>query len=1015
MPTFADRIKAEEGQISQSNKEKDRPTPCYEVALRNDAKNFEYVEEKHPEIPAPQSISPNEFENYITFAIDELEKFRDVPYVMFENKKVWFDAKTSGIFPRFEAVELPSFATTGRPLYNYAGWTLEGFLFQPMTPEEALKSFVIGKGNPYLSDDGNFTNFRTELKKIFLVTGWKGNKSCCVTTGGLISYYSDTDKITVIPIYRLNGVNGTSLRHGKVINAWLENGLIPEGLSPEAKKAYTFLMKIFPDIQHYVKNITRNFTLYFDLFWQDVQSGKLDFDALVAKGFDRKNSGLPNVKAKKKESQSPVDLVRDQLCKCDYIRANIEPYDAKILTDPNGGHWELFEQPPKDAEIIELPKGEPFFGRPPHMDVKDGIVAIDFGTKATVVVRQVGTDTKLLRIGEGNYSKAPEKKDYENPTVVELLDYEAFKAAYLARAGRPFTTWQQATFSHKASAAITDAGEDTSIDSSVFYSVFSELKQWSNDKNLHMYLQDRKKHLVELNPYLQLKDDDFDPIELYAYYLGLYINNMHTGICLEYMFSFPVTYEKAVREKILRSFERGIKKSLPPSILQDADLMKKFRIYAGASEPAAYASCALGELKLQPKAGGKTAYAVFDFGGGTTDFDFGVESVPANGRSKFVIQQYTDTGRGDPYLGGENLLNLIAYEVYKYNLPTMREKQIPFALPYECTAVDGSETIILTTKEAYVNRKRIAEYLRPFWEENAEITRELFDELQTLKLYSKTEDKIIPVELKLNREQLEDRLTERIRRGVDNFFEALQGAFKNPEVLPIHILLAGNSCKSSIVRNLFEEKIREKEQELNEIISRNTGQDKKVSNIFALHMPLGFDPDEADKKAAEIHDADEENHETDRNYERLRTGKTGVAFGLLRSRKGGKDVKIVGTEKEAPFPFYLGEIDDDDFFKVTVKLDVPYNKWVKFAFADEDTFEIYYTKEAGAINEGSLKSNEVNRIRCDLDEDDMSDDEDVFVFIRKTKPDTIEYAVGRAEDFIGDVSGKNIYTQKISG
>ena len=1012
MGGFSRRVREEMGQVSQSHKEKNRPTPCYEVPLRRDTKIFD-VEEKQPETPALKSISLDEFESNITSAIDELEKFRDSSYVMFENKKVWYDAKTSGIFPRFEAVELPSLATVGRPLYNYAGWNFEGFTFQPMTPEEALRSFVLGKDNPYLDEDGNYKHFRTALKKIILVTGWKGNKSYCVTSSGQMNIYSDADKITMVPIYRLNGINAMSMRYGKVINAWLANELIPEGLSPKAKEAYIFLMKIFPDIQRYVKDITKKFTFDFKLFRREVEHGIIDFESLVAKGFGTKKVDLPTVKAKKTDSQNPVDLVREQLCKCDYIRANIEPYDAKILTDPNGGHWELFEQPPQDAEIIKLPEGEKFYGRPPHMDVKeDSIVAIDFGTKATVVVRQVGTDEKLLRIGEGNYSKAPEKKDYENPTVIELLDYESFKAAYLAREGRPFTTWGQATFSHKAAAAINDAGEDVSIDSSVFYSVFSELKQWANDKNLHMYLQDRKKHLVALNPYLELTDDDFDPIELYAYYLGLYINNMHTGICLEYMLSFPVTYEKAVREKIRASFERGIKKSLPLSILNDADLMKKFKIYAGASEPAAYASCALGELKLQPKAGEKIAYAVFDFGGGTTDFDFGVESVPANKKSKFVIEQYTDTGHGDPYLGGENLLNLIAYEVYKddLNLPTMREKQIPFALPYECTAFDGAETILITTKEAYVNRKRIAEFLRPFWEENIEESNALFDERQELKLYSKTEDKIISVELKLNRQRLEECLTERIRRGVDNFFEALLGAFKNPEVLPIHILLAGNSCKSSIVRNLFAEKISEKEKELEEIISRNTGQDKKVTNIFVLHMPLGFDPDEADKKAAEIHDADEDNHETNQNYERLRTGKTGVAFGLLRSRKGGHDVKIKEAEKEAPFPFYLGEIDDD-YFKVKIKLDVPYGQWKEFAFADEETFEIYFTKEAGAV-EGKLKRNKVNLIRCYIDEEDTSDDDDVFVFIRKISPDTIEYAVGRAEDFDGEEFSGKIYSKK---
>ena len=987
---------------------KDRTCPCYEVALRGNLKNIE----SPPKTSAKKSISLDEFEDYVTFAIDELEKFRDAPYVMMENKKVWFDRGTGGIFPRFEAVELPSFATVGRPLYNYSGWTFEGFTFTPMTPEECLKSFIVGMDNPYLDEDGNFKYFPTALKKIILVSGWKGNKSYCVTSSGQINIYSDSDEITMVPICRLSGVNAINAQYGKTVNAWLVNELIPEGLSPQAKKAYTFLMRIFPNIQRYVRMITRKLTLDFNLFNREAERGIIDFENLVAKGFGERKNDLPNVKAKKDDAKNPINQVREELCQCDYIRANIQPYDAKILTDPKGGHWELFEELPQDAEIIELPENEPFFGRPPQMDVTDGIVAIDFGTKATVVVRQVGTDEKLLRIGEGNYAKAPEKKDYENPTVIELRDYESFKAAYLAREGRPFTQWDEATFSHTAAAVLNDAEKDTSIDSSVFYSVFGELKQWANDKDLRMYLQDRKKNLVELNPYLQLEDEDFDPIELYAYYLGLYINNMYNGICLEYMFSFPVTYEKAVREKILQSFERGIKKSLPPAILNDEELMEDFIIYAGASEPAAYASCALGELKLQPKSGEKTAYAVFDFGGGTTDFDFGVESVPVDGFSKFVIEQFTNTGRGDPYLGGENLLNLIAYEVYKNNLSTMREKQIPFALPYECIAVDGAQTIILKTKEAYVNRKRIAELLRPFWEENIEESNELFDTPQKLKLYSQTEDKIIPVELKLNRQRLEECLTERIRRGVDNFFEALLGAFKKPEVLPIHILLAGNSCKSTIVRNLFEEKIRENEQKLEEIISRNTGEDKNVSNIFVLHMPLGFDPDEAEKRAAEVHDADETEQETNQNYERLRTGKTGVAFGLLRSREGGSDVEIIGgAEEEAPFKFYLGQIDANDCFQVKIKLDIPYNQWTRFTYANARKFEIYFTEEAVAIG-GNLKRHEVNVVRCSLDKSEVSRDRDISVYIRKVAPDEIEYAVGRAEDFESEDFDGKIYTKK---
>ena len=56
---------------------------------------------------------------------------------------------------------------------------------------------------------------------------------------------------------------------------------------------------------------------------------------------------------------------------------------------------------------------------------------------------------------------------------------------------------------------------------------------------------------------------------------------------------------------------------------------------------------------------------------------------------------------------------------------------------------------------------------------------------------------------------------------------------------------------------------------------------------------------------------------------------------------------------------------------------------------------------------------------CLLDEADVSDDDDVRVYIRKVAPNAIEYAVGCAEDFKKDAeafraefSGK-IYSQSL--
>ena len=47
-----------------------------------------------------------------------------------------------------------------------------------------------------------------------------------------------------------------------------------------------------------------------------------------------------------------------------------------------------------------------------------------------------------------------------------------------------------------------------------------------------------------------------------------------------------------------------------------------------------------------------------------------------------------------------------------------------------------------------------------------------------------------------------------------------------------------------------------------------------------------------------------------------------------------------------------------------------------------------------------------------FDKDACSDDDKVGVYIRKVKPDTVEYAVGREEDFeTGDFKGKSDFKQ----
>ena len=676
--------------------------------------------------------------------------------------------------------------------------------------------------------------------------------------------------------------------------------------------------------------------------------------------------------------------VTEFLLTCDEKRANLSPYTENLLTDLNAGHWELFEQQSKqfDEKWCEVELQKKLVARPPEMDIKEsGICAIDFGTSSTVVVCR-NRGERMLRIGTGDYSKAPVLSDYENPTVIELRDIISFIDAYNNRIGRPFTKWEQMTVSHQARERLF---QDKTAQS--FKKVFSELKQWAYDSSERYHLCDDKGFELTLNAFNKLEDNDFNPIEYYAYYLGLYINNMFNGIYMEYILSFPVKYPKEIRDRILDSFSKGLKKSLPPSILTNKELMETFSIYYGASEPAAYAACALKELgkvnkNLIPSKNKPIHFAVFDFGGGTTDFDYGIWRLPTptdKGRWNYIIEHFH--AEGDVNLGGEKLLQLIAYRVYKDNIQIMREKQVPFVLPPEETPFEGSELLLDCSDEAYMNLNRLSNALRPIWEDpKGEKAKEIANEEYNILLF--TRNGLSNFSLRVNVEALQNELKKRIRRGIDSFFIGMWHAFdKNigngTSAVKINILLAGNSCKSELVQAVFKEAIEE------EISKIKTTVNKIGKNLFNLHMPLEYSKTDNSK------------------FEQTPTGKTGVAFGLLDCRRGGSDVKVIDRnldkKQEAPFIYFLGLNGRTDNFEVVIAKDVGYDQWCFFREIEsfENHFELYYTSEANALdNNMSLYDiNEPKRCRVRF-----NNRKDGMIFIKKIAPKIIEYTVAESEE-----------------
>jgi hypothetical protein len=227
------------------------------------------------------------------------------------------------------------------------------------------------------------------------------------------------------------------------------------------------------------------------------------------------------------------------------------------------------------------------------------------------------------------------------------------------------------------------------------------------------------------------EDYVLDPIELYAWHLGTTINNQGNGIFRKYLLTFPVKLPPSMREKFRASFERGIKRSLPSALFQsnNQSLSNEFVVELTAPEPIAFAMAALKESNIHATEDG-SAFAVFDIGGGTLDFAFGVYREPnedndAEFEAESVLEYFYPSG--ELFFGGEYILWEIAFIVFKENRNLFVESDIPFTEPPNASLlhdIEGLQPIINNSLEAQLNTQTLKEFLRDVMEGTAEFNME---------------------------------------------------------------------------------------------------------------------------------------------------------------------------------------------------------------------------------------------------------------------------------------------------
>jgi len=665
------------------------------------------------------------------------------------------------------------------------------------------------------------------------------------------------------------------------------------------------------------------------------------------KDFYKNLEHLEKLPKKKYDYKSPVDIAQ-VWHSIDYITTRLPKIDTLRFTDVDQGMWEFFVPKALQSKYSKVQSNQFFRDRNPVLDIQEANVAIDFGTSSTVVaIRKNGKD-ELLRIGmqEKDFAKdAITDQQYENPTVLEFIDLQNFLKEWHSESYRPLVDWDNIHCSHEARAALRNNNSNTKVVSSIF----ARLKQWAlrNEQTAKVRLRDQQEYeyqlqpLTEYNPVkgqtIQIGKDypQLDPIEVYAWFLGMTINWRERGIFLNYYLTFPVKYSNEVKARILAAFRRGLQRSLPESLIYD-ERFNEFSVEELASEPAAFAAAALEPLEIEPGNSG-VSYAVFDFGGGTTDFDYGFYRNPNDEEHDegwdHVIEHFGSSG--DQFLGGENLLENLAYLVFQANSSECNKKKIAFTKPLDAEVFAGSELLIAQTQAAYTNTTLMMSKLRPLWEAGKIDLDSKGTE--TFKLINK-DGQTVDCEIVIKQDELINFLENRIRQGLKDFFIAMNVAFKQQhQKLPelIHILLAGNSSRSRIVLGLLGRLDDEKSKALHQLLLADLAEIFEELPDLEIHLPLDADPKNAYAP----------------------TAKTGVALGLLRLCPG-ETLKVVNHAAEdntdSPFQYFIGAFRRDTL-KVAIHRGQTYQEWTELGKPLNGVLVMGYTTSSSAALENQVK------------------------------------------------------------
>lgn len=444
----------------------------------------------------------------------------------------------------------------------------------------------------------------------------------------------------------------------------------------------------------------------------------------------------PPIKVERFDAGPGVDLIADNFPK---IVANLPPIEGDALTDPRQGFWQGsrfigtrqiaiqrqggvvgLRRRVSDKEVVP----PEVVRRDPHIDVRDAWVAIDLGMATTVVAVGDGERQEMVRIGARGEPRVA--ADYETPSEVAFNNLPRVLKAWRDRVILPLTEWGDVYVGHGAHERLNVHGRERA---QRFKSTSSELGQltsrvlagdkWQicgrSDLDSAMVLDPPAEPIIDeegIGP-----DDPFDPLELFAYYVGLHVNERRRGIHLRYAIGMPTSWGPELRTQVLAQFRRGILRSLPAGMVayDDMDLLQVIDAGPNVLSFAAYAFRVFG---ISPKSDDPIPFVSIDAGASEVailcgSYRKGKPDEVAAGFERIVEHVEPTVLSG---VGAEQLLHRLAFKVYEASGSSMKHNDIPFELPPGETAPDGHAERMTDTLDARTNARLLKDAVRPILE-----------------------------------------------------------------------------------------------------------------------------------------------------------------------------------------------------------------------------------------------------------------------------------------------------------